>query len=472
MVVRKTGVDFVAKGERRRAMANRVGFGSLVGGVAAAAVLLLTGQSSHAQVAQVASDRTAGYIVFPDVDVDTNDLFTQGRTIDTIIQLTNTASGCRVVQCIYVTATKHCNNAVESVCRVDSDCEPGVACGLATDCSQPELNFFLSLSAGQAVGWSAANGATLPLEPSCGGTDQLNTQPALAAPSGAAEFFEGELKCIEMFSADGTVSGASGRLLNSNDLKGEATIHSALVGTPGGLDVRAYNAIGIQATLNDGSQQAWRCVGGVNQGDACTTFGSTSQCPDGMCNVVACLGMSPAGVTNPVCPLGITTGTYAGCPAVLVLDHWFDGALNPVTGNAITTELVLVPCSEDVTSSTAPLPTTAQFLVFNEFEQRFSASMPVRCQRETLLSNIDVRPGLNTANSIFRASIQGTLTGQTRIRPVAGNEATVGHGLLGIAEEASGSTLVGTPFELGSAAFNLNYVGTITRQADTVTVSP
>jgi len=409
----ETWFEIVVKGERRRAMANRVGYGALVVGVAAVAGLLMNARGSYAQVAQVASDRPAGYVVFPDVEV--------GTGIDTIIQLTNTATGastCRIVQCVYF------------------------------DCTLQERNFFLALSAGQAVGWSAANGADVPLDPACGGGAGV-TQPALAAPD-VSGVFDGEVKCIEMTSEDG-------QLLNANDLKGEATIRTA---ESDGFDVRAYNAIGIQTTLNDLSGQAKRCVGGTDQGDACT---SGADCSGGTCETVACLGTSAT--PEVVCPNTVANGAYAGCPNVLILDHWFDGALNPVTSVPITTDLVLVPCSEDLTGATGPVRTTAQFLVFNEFEQRFSASTQVRCHTEIGLSEID---GGGLTSSIFSWLVQGTLTGQTRIRPVLGNELAVGHGLLGIAWERSGGVV---PFTFGSAAFNLNYTGTI-GQADTVIVGP
>jgi hypothetical protein len=103
-------------------------------------------------------------------------------------------------------------------------------------------------------------------------------------------------------------------------------------------------------------------------------------------------------------------------------------------------------------------------LVFNEFEQRFSASLSVRCFNEIQLSNIDTLPG-NEAASIFSIYVQGTLSGQTRIRPVIGSELDVGHGLLGVAEEfiAPPNGVLGS-----SDAFNLNYAGTTPDESDVV----
>jgi hypothetical protein len=152
----------------------------------------------------------------------------------------------------------------------------------------------------------------------------------------------------------------------------------------------------------------------------------------------------------------------------MILDHWFDGAPNPVTSEPITTDLVLVPCSEDLSALSPPAASVAQFVIFNEFEQRFSTSTKLSCLKDRELSHIDAPVGEETL-SVFSYHVQGTLTGQTRIRPVSGSELDRGHGLLGVAEEASGSTTLGPPpsFTFGSAAFNLNYFGTII-QPDTV----
>ena len=61
-------------------------------------------------------------------------------------------------------------------------------------------------------------------------------------------------------------------------------------------------------------------------------------------------------------------------------------------GATVRTHLTLVPCSEDFNLQ-APITTAVQYLVFNEFEQRFSTSRSVRCFSEIVLSDIDTRPG-------------------------------------------------------------------------------
>ena len=114
-----------------------------------------------------------------------------------------------------------------------------------------------------------------------------------------------------------------------------------------------------------------------------------------------------------------------------------------------------MPCSENFLVQTSQVVTTAQFVVFNEFEQRFSTSTRVDCFKETQLSNIDARPG-NESSSIFNVAVQGTLTGHTKIRGVPGPETDTGHGLLGIAEEF---VKLGGVAPRSSTAFNLNYAG-------------
>jgi hypothetical protein len=99
------------------------------------------------------------------------------------------------------------------------------------------------------------------------------------------------------------------------------------------------------------------------------------------------------------------------------VDHYFDGGEDPVTGDTITGAVSLAPCTEDFVNQDTNLTTiTAQFLVFNEFEQRLSTSTPVRCYAMLPLSSIDTR---QPNRSIFHVAVSGTLSGQTRIRGVA-----------------------------------------------------
>jgi hypothetical protein len=92
-----------------------------------------------------------------------------------------------------------------------------------------------------------------------------------------------------------------------------------------------------------------------------------------------------------------------------------------------------------------------QYLVFNEFEQRFSTSRSVTCKQDLDLSEIDTT---QPSRSIFSVAVAGTLTGQTRLNPI-------GSGLLAVATEFHGS--------IGIDSFNVHIQGD--RSApDTITI--
>jgi hypothetical protein len=99
-----------------------------------------------------------------------------------------------------------------------------------------------------------------------------------------------------------------------------------------------------------------------------------------------------------------------------------------------------VPCTENFLQQDVP-SVTAQFLVYNEFEQRFSTSRLIRCLLDTPISRIDTT---QSSRSIFSAAVAGTVAGQTRITGVGG-------GLIGSAT----LTLEGATGSAGSA-YNLN----------------
>jgi hypothetical protein len=244
--------------------------------------------------------------------------------------------------------------------------------------------------------------------------------------------------------------------ISVNDLKGEATIYTVTSGSPGSVDVRSYNAIGLQATnvstAVSPTSIGRKCLFGTNPGTACT---SDTQClGNGTCGVIMCLGATSGSAE---CP----TGNYVSCPSTLILNNFFDGALDPVSGKAITTDLTFVPCTEDLAQGTVEAQpiTKVQFLIFNEFEQRMSTATQVQCFKEIQLSLIDAKPGAEAA-SVFNVAVQGTLVGQTRIRPVqVAADTSNGHGLLAIAEEFHGPA---------SVAVNLNEVGTNLGKGDFV----
>jgi hypothetical protein len=123
---------------------------------------------------------------------------------------------------------------------------------------------------------------------------------------------------------------------------------------------------------------------------------------------------------------------YDSCPRMLLLNHFFDDAPDPVLNSAIESRLTFVPCSMDLEHS-VPGSATLQFEVLNEFEQRLTTSIAVTCFEDIDLSDIDSKT--QRSGSIFNFAHQGTLVGQTRIRPVADADTTHGHGVVAIAEE-------------------------------------
>jgi hypothetical protein len=143
---------------------------------------------------------------------------------------------------------------------------------------------------------------------------------------------------------------------------------------------------------------------------------------------------------------------YDSCPRVLLLNHFFDGAPDPVLGTPITSTLTAVPCTEDLERGT-PGNATLQFEIFNEFEQRLSASIPLNCFLDSPLSDLDGKP--QSTRSIFNFALQGTLVGQTRIRPVIDADTQQGHGVLAIAEEFRDQGGVGSGLDFHFIGGNL-----------------
>ncbi|MBX3026034.1 hypothetical protein KF840_14090 [bacterium] len=400
----------------------------VVTAAALATWLVLLGFSSgaSAQTVVAQSDYTAGYIVLPKVLVHTsgspsNPVLPGQQATDTLVQITNTNQSDEIrVDCWWVNANGHCGSDAGPICTTNADCTnaglPGVQCvqGWAP------LDFQILLSPGQPIGFTASSGLN-PLfcdpdrpGPGCIGNSGGSVRPVPEDP------FRGELKCVQVDDSDVPVV--------ANDLKVEATIVTTTVGGGGTATTAAsYNGIGFQAE-DDG------------------TGGPTSP---------LCLGSLPPGTPQNVS----CAATYAPCPGVLHMEHFFENAYTEI-GSYATTDLTLVPCSEDLgqPANQANLTVTAQMLVYNEFEQRFSTNSRVSCYQATRLSDIDTQPGpAGDQYSIFNVGVQGTITGQTRIRGVRGPDGRLGYGLLGVGCEMHAGTPGGPA--LATTAFNLQHVG-------------
>lgn len=394
---------------------------------ALAASGLLLGVAASASGQQVAlSDYAAGYVVLPKIVVHTTGgtpavPLIGGTTFDTIVQLTNVNQQDAInVHCWWVNANKHCSSALGAICETNADC---TAQGQAGPC-QPDwsvLDWEATLTPGQPIGFLASQGLNpIPCDPTFPGPGCTGSASGLIL--GVPEDpFRGELKCLQVNDDDEPV--------NENDLKAEATIVSTQLGTaPGITTAAAYNGIGFRS-VNSGTLAAEDPI---------------------------CLGTAPPNVN--------CAGEYVPCPGVLHLEHFFENAPTGL-GSVATTELTLVPCSEDLGDPTVSegFSVTAQMLVYNEFEQRFSTSAAVQCYKSVRLSDIDTQLGNANNNdqfSIFSFGIQGTVTGQTRIKGVQGPQGNLGYGILGVAcENHSPLVAIGPPPVVARTAFDVQHVG-------------
>jgi len=384
--------------------------------LAASLILALGAGSVSAQVSS--SDTAAGYVVLPKIMVHTTGgtppVDSGGTAIDTIVQITNVNQATAVtVDCWWVNANKHCGTDRGPICTTNADCSPGLQCVQGWI----PLDFQFTLTPGQPVGFLASNGlSALPCDPTFPGIHCIGSAGGSVRPV-PEDPFVGELKCLEVDSDDTPII--------SNDLKVEATIVTTTVGGGVATTAASYNGVGFTA----------QAAGSGGPADP------------------ICLGTPPLGSTADC------AATYAPCPNVLHLEHFFDGATTEL-GSIASTELTLVPCSEDLGSPAdqLDLTVTANMLVYNEFEQRFSTNSRVQCYQSVRLSDIDTQPGVaGDQFSIFSVGVEGTITGQTRIRGIQGPQGQLGYGLTGVACENHSAVADGTV--LAKTAFNLQHVG-------------
>lgn len=242
--------------------------------------------------------------------------------------------------------------------------DPRLPVGPTNPALWQEVDFFLWLTRQQPTVWTASQGRALnPLDGS--GLDP-------GSIPGVVNGFTGELVCVEVDS--------SGNPITANRLQGDATLVSA------SGDSSKYSAIAIQS--------------GPLGGDSRTLL--------------------------------LDNEHYSSCPNTLIFNHFATNAPDPVAGPPdnfgdcggagcpITTELTLMPCARDYENQ-RPGTSTVSLLIYNEYEERFSATVAVTCW-----ANLP----LNRVSAAMSFSVLGTPTAQTRITPVPG---TVG--VLGVAEE-------------------------------------
>lgn len=353
------------------------------------------------------SDTGAAVLVWPKVVVDVSR--------DTVLEITNQSDQPRAAHCFYVNSNPRCSNT-GGVCSTISDCQGDD--GFFGSCVPGwiEVNFDIFLTPHQPVAWVASRGL------STGGSGSLedgrvpcpggfldtcpfpSTNAGTRIPPVGESPFIGELKCIQVDPTTRLPAECQG-VSCRNDLEGGATITKVELGQ---IDTREYNAVGLRQT-------------DFNDGDNILTIGGE--------------------------PLA---AEYEPCAEVLVFNHLFDGAVDPISGFwEAHSELSLVPCSQNLFEQDIP-SVTAQFLVFNEFEQRLSTSIQVDCLLDRPISRIDTTQPIR---SIWNAAVTGTVAGQTRITGVGG-------GLIGAATLAFCDPALpecdSTAFVDAGAAYNLN----------------
>lgn len=306
-------------------------------------------------MADLTSTNPAAVLVYPKLVANSNE------SVDTVIQLTNSSSQPASVRCFYVNANGHCSNNPEQICdpnRVQgSSANP---CSTDATCIPGwiETDFRFRLTPNQPIVWRLSEGLReFPLANQPGPGGHFNIQSSI--PPASEDPIIASLHCV--------LVGDDELPIDRNWLKGEATIVDADTS-----DLAGYNAVGIQA------------VAGANNRDNTLVLGTE----------------------------------YSACPNMVSLDHLFDGADNPVSGAEVVTDVTFLPCSQDYNLQ-LPKGMVIQFLVFNEFEQRFSTSRSINCLTNIPLTDIDTRAGsFGDQQSIFSISVQGTLAGQTLARGV------------------------------------------------------
>jgi len=403
-----------------------------IGTVAVATVIVVAGVQSAR--ADVASDLPAAQLIYPRIVVNSN------QFVNTQVRLTNTSPYPVSMHCFYVNANGHCSKSL-AVCGGTS----GYSCDSSEGSCKPgwmETDFRVNLTSYQPLEWSARDGLSKACDSStptncipinygvclnnpfytCGSSaecgyfgvggycsaDLSGTNAGTRIPPVAEDPYNGSLRCF-------AINTQTGNPVVRNDLKGEAVVVTASPTTV--ADLNSYNAIGIQAN---------------------GTFGED-------------MGDGPTYTMGP----GTDGGDYNACPTVAILNHFFEGAPDGIVPFVpVGTKITVVPCSDDFLHQVGG-SAVLQYLVFNEYEQRFSTSRTVDCYQEIELCNIDT-PTCN--RSIFSFPVAGTLVGQTRITAIPSGSLP------------SRVLVVATENHAGrSAAFNVHFAGS-SDTADTMTI--
>ena len=283
---------------------------------------VLAVMSSASAMAQVASDRPAAILVFPKVIIDTNG--PDGR-LDTFITISNVSAQPLNVLCYYINATPLCDNRTGA-------CFPERTCTGNCLPQWQQTDFRFRLTREQPTGWLASVGAgvgcnrigrcsndgttacqdfqdcpagarcvlppCLPLDGGVPGGFPGQTNVGSLIPPSPEDPFIGDLTCIAV--------DETGAPVGRNDMVGHALI--GFIRADGEfIDTAGYNPIGFPAINGANNRNLTLVLGGP-------TGANPAQNPAD----AACLATQPS-----------TCAEYEGCPNILILDHYFDGAVDP-----------------------------------------------------------------------------------------------------------------------------------------------
>jgi hypothetical protein len=362
-------------------------------------VAVALGMMASSAYGDASTERGASILAFPKVLAD--------GTSDTIIQITNISNNMVHARCFYVNAAPD-PFTHQPIWQV--------------------TDFVIWLTKQQPTHWQVSAGRFENPADNC----EVNLKNQFVPDSDCAdagidpgavppvpENFVGELKCVEVDVSENPIGG--------NHLKGEATIKTIPTG-----DAAKYNAIGLQGTSLAG-QTGNQLL--LNQ-----PLGSTEEVGEyDACPNVLLLNHFTEGVTDPFI---LAEGLGGTCKYDMGAEHrpcMSDAdcvtlgpsatcengpqILDPTTHtialrSATLSDLTLIPCTEDFENS-LPASATVQFQIFNEFEERFTASTTVTCWEDQFLFQIAGSPN-NPLSSVFSFATLGTTVAHTRIIPVQG----------------------------------------------------
>lgn len=387
-------------------------------------VAVALGMMASTAHAAVTTERGASILAFPKVLAD-------GSAVDTIIQITNISNNMVHAHCFYVNAAPDAfGNPLWQI-----------------------TDFTIWLTKQQPTHWRVGTGRFVnPTDnnqcimgsqyyPSVDCTD-AGIDPGAVPP--VPPGFTGELKCVEIDVAGNPIGG--------NHLKGEATI---IVNDD--YDVSKYNAIGIQGTDLAGETGNELLLNQPLDADDAEPVGQYNACPN-----VLLLNHLADGVTDPVLYAEGLGGTCSGNNAPCYTDGDCNGAgpcqnaplveFDIPSGeialrSATVTDLTLVPCTQDFENA-VPASVTVQFEIYNEFEQKLSASTTVDCWENFYLFEVD--SATNPRLSVFSFGTLGTVAAHTRIVPNPDGGAVIG---------VAGVTRADANGNLTRAALNIHMEG-------------